>query len=200
MVRPRSCRSCVVRRSTAFGYPPLPCKPTGNVLKFWLVYVPVWIAVTCWFIGTTVLITRQNQTAPKFSTAGKRAGKIWMVGNASMVLHIIASYGVWHGWSHQAALRFTGDQSESVIGIRAESGLYANFAFVLVWIWLAFRLVANRPVSKVFAQAAYGFLAAMVFFATIVFEDGVVRVVAALGFTMHVVFAQRSSSRIGLVS
>lgn len=147
-----------------------------------------------------VLIARQNQAAPKRNTAARRAGIIWLVGIVSMVIHIIASYGIWHGWSHQAALRFTGDQSESVIGIRAEPGLYANFVFVLVWIGLSISLVSNRPLSKRFAFTAHGFLAAIVFFATIVFEDGVVRILAAFGFAMLALFTVSSLRRFVLVS
>lgn len=100
-----------------------------------------------------------------------------------MVIHIVSSYALEHNWSHHAALQFTGDQSEAVTGLRAEWGLYVNFAFVIVWLVVAFRMMANQSVSRSAATFAHGFLALIVFFATIVFEGGYVRSAAIIGFT-----------------
>lgn len=99
-----------------------------------------------------------------------------------MIVHIVASYGLVHQWSHEAALRFTGDQSEAVVGIRAESGLYANFAFLGCWIVMSIQLLRGRDLKGWLGTFGHAFLALIIFFATIVFEDGWIRYASTIGF------------------
>ncbi|MEM6689686.1 MAG: hypothetical protein AAF664_09685 [Planctomycetota bacterium] len=113
-----------------------------------------------------------------------------------MVVHIIASYGLVYGWSHDAALRFTGDQSEAVVGIRAESGLYANFLFLACWSLMAIQLLRGKDLKGWLGMLAHAFLATIIFFATIVFEDGWVRYASIFGFvTLVFVFCIKHHQR-----
>lgn len=143
-------------------------------MRFWLVNVSVWLSVACWFAGATIyLIVRKRASIASIT---------WAVGVLLMVMHTAASYGYEHDWSHQAALRFTGDESESVTGVRAEWGLYANFLFIFVWFCLAYvwRKSPLHVTSMRLMMCVY--LGLIVFFATIVFENGWIRFASIAGF------------------
>ncbi|MEO1614207.1 MAG: hypothetical protein AAFV88_00060 [Planctomycetota bacterium] len=168
-------------------------------LKFWFVYVPVWFSIACWFVGAAWILWQLStqdavgelQLADRVEepnrvhvTNARLAGLVWGMGCVLMFVHIVASYWLQHGWSHQAALRFTGDQSEAVVGIRVESGLYANFAFTMIWSVLAWAWMKDRSMDWRVTRSLHAFLASIVFFATVVFEQGPVRIGSVVGFSL----------------
>ena len=98
-----------------------------------------------------------------------------------MMIHIVGSYGVVHDWSHAAAIEATRQESLAVTGIAAGWGIYANFLFAGTWlVYSLWMLVANG--RKRIDRLILRFTGAIIFFATVVFESGVVRWLALLAF------------------
>jgi hypothetical protein len=54
-------------------------------------------------------------------------------GLALLVVHIILAYAVRHGWSHEAAVRATAEQTAAVYGLDWGGGVYVNHLFAAVW-------------------------------------------------------------------
>jgi hypothetical protein len=108
------------------------------------------------------------------------AGAAWLCAWLVFVVHVAAAFHMAHGWSHDAAFRHTA----ATAGVG--EGLYVNYLFVAVWgadaVWLATwpRSHAARP--RWVGWAVHGFLAFIVFNATVVFGSTAARVVGGLVF------------------
>lgn len=133
---------------------------------------------------------------PLFSRRTKRSGGPQRVANVSyaggaivMAVHIVLAYGISHQWSHQAALADTAASTRAVLGVGFAYGLYANFIFEAVylidagWRWRVAAPEHRKP--KWLSRSIDGFLVAIVFFATVVFESGAVRYVALTAFAAY---------------
>ena len=142
------------------------------------IYVPVWLALVGWFIGSFARAHNaqcpggQHDAIYRFS---------WLFGSVMVALHILTSYGIAHGWSHAAAVEATAVESEKVTGIRAGWGVYVNFAFVVVWMGYSIAMVSGGRRWPGIDQAVFWFTAAIIVSATIVFESGAVRWIATAG-------------------
>ncbi|WP_372895458.1 hypothetical protein [Stieleria sp.] len=99
-----------------------------------------------------------------------------------MTIHIAASYGFVHHWSHRDAIEVTARESFRVTGIRAGWGVYVNFLFAIAWLSYSMALVAKRYRNKRIDRSVYIFLAIILGFATVVFEAGVIRYAALAAF------------------
>ncbi len=122
-----------------------------------------------------------------FRSRSQAVAERWLyaAGALLMLVHIVLAYGIFHRWSHAAALQHTAEQTEAVVGLSFAGGLYFNFVFVLVYlvdvVW-RFRLRepdARQP--RWLAITVDGFLLFIVAMSTIVFETGPVRHVACVG-------------------
>ncbi len=153
------------------------------MLETLLIRASVWLVLVCWFTGA-MLRTVAGRSGP----SGRWYPRIWFVGAALLVVHITASYGWVHRWSHSAALRATADQSEQVTGIRAPWGVYVNFLFSALWLVYSGLLAWRGPVVSYgtwrdrFDRTFFWFSCAIVFSATVVFEAGPIRWLSAAGF------------------
>ena len=109
--------------------------------------------------------------------AGPRSQKlarlIWTTAWALYLLHVAAAFHFYHGWSHTNAVHFTARQTWETVGIDWGGGLYANYAFSLIWTadvaawwWIGWQypLLHRRMYAAV--QILFAF---MVFNATVVF-------------------------------
>ncbi len=100
-----------------------------------------------------------------------RAG--WLAGWLMFLVHVAAAFHIAHGWSHAAAYEHT----ERTAGVG--EGIYVNYLFGLVWgadaVWFAGfpGSYARRP--RWVGWAVHGFLAFVVFNATVVYGMGVAR-------------------------
>jgi hypothetical protein len=80
-----------------------------NATQTALVYIPVWIATGCWFLGVGCWLL-DYRTSLRWS---------WMVGAIFLLVHIAASYAVIYHWDHAAAVEATRVQSRRVVGVDA---------------------------------------------------------------------------------
>lgn len=158
------------------------------MVELLLVRVSVWIALMAWFLGSAArLLSRERHgRAPDVirnaSSWEQWYRWSWLLSGVMFWLHILASYGVVHGWDHAAALQHTAEESYEVTGIRASWGVYVNFVFAaLVLVYPAVILLRNRRIEAI-DLLVFLFLSSIVFSATIVFENGILRIVSSMGF------------------
>ncbi len=97
---------------------------------------------------------------------------IWTIACAVLVLHVAAAFQYVHHWSNADAVRAASDQTRQFLGFGVGGGIYAGYAFLLLWIldvslwWAAPSWRERRPAvrSAVIAIAAFmAFNAAVVF-------------------------------------
>jgi hypothetical protein len=140
------------------------------------------VAVLFWGLAAAALLLGRREFA--------RAA--WAVGAATFLVHVATAFDRIHGWSHAAAFRHV----ESVGGFGA--GVFVSYAFTLVWAadavwwWLDGAGYARRPAWL--DRLVHGFLAFVVFNATVVYEAGFVRWVGVALFILLglLIFARRA--------
>lgn len=149
--------------------------PAGTDPGHRLVFVTAWLAAGLWWGGATLLAGYDDEDRP--SEPGRY---LWAAGAGFAVLHTAVAMHCAHGWSHAAAYAHTA----SAGGVGA--GVYVNYAFVLAWVLDALWAVVSpgryARRSRWLTRAVYGFLAFVVFNATVVFGGWPARVVFGLLF------------------
>ncbi len=113
------------------------------------------LAAAAWALGVGCLLA-----APR----SRAARGLWLAGWVAALTHVVVALDVAHGWSHADVLA----HSERVAGFGP--GVYANAPFLIAWLADAVIRVA-RPAgpSRRWALAVHGFLAFIVFNATVVY-------------------------------
>lgn len=103
----------------------------------------------------------------------------WTLGCLCYLAHVACAFHFVHQWSHAAAVARTAEQTALVTGWRWGGGLYVNYLFTVVWLADALVRWLPSPVGKAWPwwpeAAAQAFMWFMVFNATVVFGQGVVR-------------------------
>ena len=113
-----------------------------------------------------------------------RSRTLWTAGAVLAITHSIAAFGVFHGWSHDAAYIATAQQTAALTGLRWGGGLYINYLFLFVWAgdavwwWVSPRTYRRRPAP--ISWLVRGFLFFMFFNGAIVFADGWMRVLGTI--------------------
>ena len=108
---------------------------------------------------------------------------LWTAGCMVFLLHVICAFQFVHHWSHADALAATAGQTAAATGINWGGGLYFNYLFTVLWLgdvawwWLARRGYESRP--RPVTWTVHGFMAFMMFNATVVFGHGAARWTAA---------------------
>jgi hypothetical protein len=103
----------------------------------------------------------------------------WTAGFAFMLAHTIAVFGVYHDWSHAAALVHTARRTAELTGWNWVGGLYFNYLFVALWefdaLWWWRRPVSYLRRPRWIEFLIQGYLLFIAVNATIVFAAGAVR-------------------------
>jgi len=103
----------------------------------------------------------------------------WSAGCFVYLLHVACAFQLVHHWSHAEANAATARQTAEVVGLDWGGGLYANYAFTLLWLgdvcwwWLAPERYETR--SRFIECSVQAFLGFMWFNATVVFGMGIAR-------------------------
>jgi hypothetical protein len=109
----------------------------------------------------------------------RRARLWWTIGCLACWAHIGAAMHFVHHWDHAAVYADTARQTREVVGLDWGGGVYVNYLFALTWLadvawwWLARLSRATR--GSWLSWLLHGFLAFILFNATIVFKDGALR-------------------------
>jgi hypothetical protein len=132
------------------------------------------LAMLLLFLGFSLRVGPCQRTVPAWVSRW-----VWTCACTVFLFHVAVAFHFAHGWSHQAAYAATARQTKDATGVDWGGGLYANYAFAIVWLvdvawwWIAPKtfLVRNRALT----WAINGFLAFMAFNASVVFAHGAMR-------------------------
>ncbi len=109
----------------------------------------------------------------------------WTAGCGLYLLHVVCAFEYYHHWSHAEAYASTARQTAATVGLDWGGGLYANYAFTLVWLadavwwWRGMESYHARP--RWIEWAVQGFLGFIAFNATVVFASGFSRWLGVAG-------------------
>ncbi|MGE3314327.1 MAG: hypothetical protein AB7O26_04350 [Planctomycetaceae bacterium] len=145
--------------------------PFGEFLTRWTVIVAVGLFALA-------LCLRWNARA---ETDQLRARWLWTAGCFLFVIHVACAFQFVHAWSHAAALEATARETREKTGWNSGVGLYANYVFLIVWLadtaWWWRGIGPDSSRGRWVDAAVVGYLGFIAFNATVVFGDGVARVV-----------------------
>ena len=137
------------------------------------------VALACYFLAVAQLLLSIRD-----------ARLVWTLGWAAYLVHVALAFHLAFGWSHAEAVEQT--RQRSGVG----EGIYVSHLFTLLWTvdvgwwWLSPRGHTSRP--RWMTWALHGFMAFMVFNATVVYETGPIRWAGVAGFlTLAVLVARR---------
>jgi len=140
-----------------------------------LVHWTVRLAVACY-------AARVLMDAGDFGSLRTRRG-VWTVGLGFYLAHVVVAFHVVHHWSHAAAWDETARQTFDLTGWRSGAGLWANYAFTLLWTGdVAAWWATGQPFPQSFRRTYVVVQALFAFFmfnATVVFGPGFWRPIAA---------------------
>lgn len=66
--------------------------------------------------------------------AWRASRALWTLGAGQLVLHSAIAFHIRHRWSHADALASTAAQTAALTGWHWGGGLYANYAFIALWV------------------------------------------------------------------
>src|SRR5262249_18424034 len=104
---------------------------------------------------------------------------VWTAGCLAFVFHVACAFEFYHQWSHATAYAATARRTAEVVGLDWGGGLYANYAFTLLWAadvcWWWCDPDRYRVRSRAVDWVVQGFMGFMAFNAVVVFGEGVIR-------------------------
>ena len=144
--------------------------PFGELLTRWTIR----LALACYVFCLAAAIVRRGTGSSRWNDAVRI---VWTLGCGLFLAHVIAAFGYYHHFSHQAAYDDTAQQTQEQLGFAFGGGIYFSYLFLAAWVAdVAWRWVnpATRPAWLDWPLHAYMFFIA--FNGAIVFEGGVSRV------------------------
>jgi hypothetical protein len=152
------------------------------------------LALAMYFVTLVALLTTRTGPRPAWPRF------VWLAGCLVFLVHVFRAFHAVHGWSHADAYAHTARRTEEFAGVASGVGLYLNYVFTAVWLadalWWAFLPDAHRRCPAWMTWALHGFLAFMVFNATVVFAIGPTRWVGlAAGLVLFGLLAHRLLAR-----
>ena len=134
----------------------------------------IWVSIAAYAIGCVVLATARRPNADRWTRLA------WTVGCGALLTHIVSAYQFFHSWSHASAYAETARQTAEVVKINWGGGLFINYAGASLWVadvtwWWFAGLDAYRARPWLITLLWHGFLIFILFNATVVFKDGLVR-------------------------
>jgi hypothetical protein len=103
----------------------------------------------------------------------------WTLGCLAFLIHVACAFGFYHHWSHADAYSKTAQRTAELVGLSWGGGLYANYAFALVWVadaaWWWRGLTRYEARTRGIELAVQGFLGFIILNATLVFGVGPIR-------------------------
>jgi hypothetical protein len=120
-----------------------------------------------------------------------RSRMLWSLGAMLMMVHALAAFGVFYGWSHHVARELTMRQTLALTGIVFAGGIYVNYAFIAVWIgdagwwWISPRSYEERPLWL--TRCVRGFIFFIMLNGAVVFADGWARSIGSISVALVLV-------------
>lgn len=108
---------------------------------------------------------------------------VWSFGCVTMLIHVACAFHFFHHWSQRDAYDHTAQTTNDVVGMNWGGGIYLNYLFTAIWAADAsywwYGLEGYRLRARALTIALHSFFVFMIFNATVVFETGATRWVAA---------------------
>lgn len=147
-------------------------------MKGFLTLGTIWISIASYATGSVIFA--RCSSSRRSATCDSVARVIWTIACASLIAHFISAFEFYHGWSHAAAYADTARQTREAFGINWGGGLFINYALMIAWMvdiawWWHSGLDSYRKRPLPLVVAWHGFLIFVIFNATVVFGDGIVR-------------------------
>lgn len=142
----------------------------GQEALEWWVRASVWASVLAWAWVMAVRVRGRVRSSARW---------IWTLGWVAYLVHALAAFGGFYGWSHARAVAETARQTAEATGLDSGAGIWFNYAFGAVWLadvarWWAVG-TARYLQRGGWRRVADGFMAFMIFNGTVVFGRGVAR-------------------------
>jgi hypothetical protein len=143
----------------------------GEFLTRWSVR----LALVLYLVAILAFLARSPRNSDR-----REARLVWTAGCSVMWLHFAAAFQFYHHWSHLVAYQATARDTEVVLGRPFGGGVYFNYLFAALWtadvlrLWLPRRWSGSSRWPSL-AWVTHAFLAFIVFNATVVFGEGIVR-------------------------
>lgn len=162
-----------------------------------LTRVTIWIAILAYTSGCVAFAI-----AWKHGSLDRWIRLAWTTGCAALLGHFAAAFHFYHAWSHESAYVDTAHQTAEVFAVNWGGGLFINYAVAIFWIidvawWWFAGLGSYRRRPWLLTLIWHGFLIFIIFNATVIFKDGLVRwiglvVCLSLGLSWFLIHRQRS--------
>lgn len=135
----------------------------------------IWITLAAYVVGSVVFAFARGRLGRDSATR-----VLWTIAVVSLIAHFISAYEFYHHWSQQSAYLDTARQTDAVVGLDWGGGLFINYAFIIIWTidvswWWLRGLTSYRSRPWPLVAAWHGFLIFILFNATVIFKDGLVR-------------------------
>jgi len=135
----------------------------------------IWTTIAGYTVGSILFALSRGRS--RWDSATRIT---WTIAVVSLIAHFICAYQFYHHWSQRSAYLDTARQTEEVVGLNWGGGLFINYAFLLIWIvdiawWWLRGLSSYRSRPWPLIALWHGFIIFILFNATIVFKDGMVR-------------------------
>jgi len=144
----------------------------NDVAGEWIVRASIWLALLCYPAGSYAVLLERP-------LARRLARLARSLGCAAFLIHVLSAFDVFYLWSHEVALRETARQVGELTGRPSGAGLYLNYLFTIVWLldaaWWWRDAERYRRRSALSLLLLHGFFLFIIFNATVVFEDGAMR-------------------------
>ena len=143
--------------------------PFGELLTRWTIR----LALACYVFCLAAALLRHVARSGRMNDVVRF---VWTLGCGLFIAHVIAAFGYYHHFSHQAAYDDTAKQTEELLGFSFGGGIYFSYLFLAMWVAdVAWRWInpVSRPAWLDWPLHAYMFFIA--FNGAIVFEGGVSR-------------------------
>ena len=133
----------------------------------------VWVALAFYVAATWMMLGSAATDWRMETSRGRLTRWCWTLAWAAFLIHVGVAFHLYHHWSHAAAVEHVRERS----GVG--EGIFASYLFTTLWTadvawwWLQPGGYARRPVW--IDRALHGFMLAMIFFATVVYEAGFIR-------------------------
>lgn len=139
----------------------------------------IWIALFLFALGETGRRDRDaGHVPPAWLWWAYAAGALLCAG------HLVIAMAAVHLWSHASSVSATARQTLEVYGLNWGGGVWANYAFVALWVFEAWRWRADRarraPRRPVFVWAVRLFFLVIILNAAVVFAVGPRRIAGAI--------------------
>ena len=135
----------------------------------------IWVSIVGYAVGSVIFALARRRV--QWDSAAR---VVLSVACVSLVAHFASALQFYHGWSHAAAYVETARQTEEVYGFNWGGGLFINYALLIAWIvdlawWWRGGLDSYRKRPRLLVAIWHGLLIFIIFNATVVFGDGIVR-------------------------